>query len=515
MDNLVRREIIADARTLVIKIGTNVLSRDDDTLDVDRISQIAEQIHRVRQTGPASRPGFQRRHRGRNRPVRPQTASERPAPPAGRRRHRSGLLNSSLRRLPAQARLPRGPTPAHRQRLQEPHAVSQRPQHAAHAVRIQSGPDRQRKRHGERGRNQVRRQRPTGRHGHRPVARAAADYSVRRRRTLQRRSQIARQQNHSARRRMERFAPGTRQPHPQPAGHRRHAIQARGRPHGHQRGRKRDHRQRHPAQRHRRNHGRQGSRHPFFGQGQGSARPGSAGSASPSAPKAASSSTTVPARRSKNRANRCWPSASPPSKATSPKAKSSPSSTAAETSSPAASPTTTPTTPAPSPANGPKKSSRPSAACPTRKSSTATTSWSRPEFFVSTSRSLLSLTNFCTLFWLFWGAQKGDFFGVHPKKVHMQNRSQLSCRTKQRLEALHGVQLASRRRSPGQVSGPQGSTQKAGLFWAPPQKTFRPMAEAKDSAPPPRQSPKNPPPDFFRRHEKNCQSDLREAGSAR
>jgi glutamate 5-kinase len=51
MDNLVRREIIADARTLVIKIGTNVLSRDDDTLDVDRISQIAEQIHRVRQTG--------------------------------------------------------------------------------------------------------------------------------------------------------------------------------------------------------------------------------------------------------------------------------------------------------------------------------------------------------------------------------------------------------------------------------------------------------------------------------
>jgi len=51
MDNLVRREIIADARTFVIKIGTNVLSRDDDTLDVDRIGQFAEQIHRVRETG--------------------------------------------------------------------------------------------------------------------------------------------------------------------------------------------------------------------------------------------------------------------------------------------------------------------------------------------------------------------------------------------------------------------------------------------------------------------------------
>ncbi len=51
MDNLVRREIIADARTLVIKIGTNVLSRADDTIDADRIAHFAEQIHRVRQTG--------------------------------------------------------------------------------------------------------------------------------------------------------------------------------------------------------------------------------------------------------------------------------------------------------------------------------------------------------------------------------------------------------------------------------------------------------------------------------
>jgi glutamate 5-kinase len=51
MDNLVRREIIALAKTLVIKVGTNVLSRPDDTLDVDRIAELAEQIHRVRQTG--------------------------------------------------------------------------------------------------------------------------------------------------------------------------------------------------------------------------------------------------------------------------------------------------------------------------------------------------------------------------------------------------------------------------------------------------------------------------------
>lgn len=51
MVNLVRREVIESARTLVIKIGTNVLSRADDSLDVDRIQMLAEQIHRVRETG--------------------------------------------------------------------------------------------------------------------------------------------------------------------------------------------------------------------------------------------------------------------------------------------------------------------------------------------------------------------------------------------------------------------------------------------------------------------------------
>ena len=51
MDNLVRREVIETAKTLVVKIGTNVLSKDDDTLDGARIADLAEQIFRVRQTG--------------------------------------------------------------------------------------------------------------------------------------------------------------------------------------------------------------------------------------------------------------------------------------------------------------------------------------------------------------------------------------------------------------------------------------------------------------------------------
>ena len=51
MLNLVRREVVESARTIVIKVGTNVLSREDDTLDVELIGALAEQIHRIRRTG--------------------------------------------------------------------------------------------------------------------------------------------------------------------------------------------------------------------------------------------------------------------------------------------------------------------------------------------------------------------------------------------------------------------------------------------------------------------------------
>ncbi|MCA9075107.1 MAG: glutamate 5-kinase [Planctomycetaceae bacterium] len=51
MQNLVRQEVIAAARTLVVKIGTNVLSCDDDSLNRDRIAALCEQIDRVRKTG--------------------------------------------------------------------------------------------------------------------------------------------------------------------------------------------------------------------------------------------------------------------------------------------------------------------------------------------------------------------------------------------------------------------------------------------------------------------------------
>ena len=47
----VRQEIVALAKTLVIKVGSSVLAAADGTLNHDRLRALAEQIHRIRQTG--------------------------------------------------------------------------------------------------------------------------------------------------------------------------------------------------------------------------------------------------------------------------------------------------------------------------------------------------------------------------------------------------------------------------------------------------------------------------------
>ncbi|MGC1274160.1 MAG: glutamate 5-kinase [Planctomycetaceae bacterium] len=51
MKSLIRREVIETAETVVVKVGTNALSRDDDTLDEERIAGLARQIARIRSTG--------------------------------------------------------------------------------------------------------------------------------------------------------------------------------------------------------------------------------------------------------------------------------------------------------------------------------------------------------------------------------------------------------------------------------------------------------------------------------
>ena len=46
-----RREVLDRVKTPVVKVGTNVLSTDDDRLDADRIAALAEQLHRICESG--------------------------------------------------------------------------------------------------------------------------------------------------------------------------------------------------------------------------------------------------------------------------------------------------------------------------------------------------------------------------------------------------------------------------------------------------------------------------------
>jgi glutamate 5-kinase len=51
MQDLVRQEVFQASKTVIVKIGTNVLTTETDRLDLDRIQCIADQIHRIQETG--------------------------------------------------------------------------------------------------------------------------------------------------------------------------------------------------------------------------------------------------------------------------------------------------------------------------------------------------------------------------------------------------------------------------------------------------------------------------------
>jgi glutamate 5-kinase len=51
MPDLLRQEIAATATTIIVKVGTRVLTRDDGQLNEDRIAQLAEQMHAILATG--------------------------------------------------------------------------------------------------------------------------------------------------------------------------------------------------------------------------------------------------------------------------------------------------------------------------------------------------------------------------------------------------------------------------------------------------------------------------------
>jgi glutamate 5-kinase len=49
--DLVRREVIDTAKTLVVKVGTNVISHPDSTLDLERIGSLVDAVRRILETG--------------------------------------------------------------------------------------------------------------------------------------------------------------------------------------------------------------------------------------------------------------------------------------------------------------------------------------------------------------------------------------------------------------------------------------------------------------------------------
>lgn len=51
MLDAVRREVFSGCRTVIIKIGSNVLTQDDDQLDTSCLDRLSRQIHRIRESG--------------------------------------------------------------------------------------------------------------------------------------------------------------------------------------------------------------------------------------------------------------------------------------------------------------------------------------------------------------------------------------------------------------------------------------------------------------------------------
>jgi glutamate 5-kinase len=51
MQDLVRQEVFQASKSVIVKIGTNVLTTDNDRLDLNRIQCIADQIHRIQESG--------------------------------------------------------------------------------------------------------------------------------------------------------------------------------------------------------------------------------------------------------------------------------------------------------------------------------------------------------------------------------------------------------------------------------------------------------------------------------
>ena len=186
MTDLLRQEIAALATTIVVKVGTRVLTRDDGQLNEDRIAQLAEQVHAVRASGRKVVLVSSGAGRGRHGTAGTENSPHRPGPSASGGRHRPEPAGRGLRAGPLDPRPSRRPGAADRRGPGTSHPLPQRPQHAGHPARTGGRADHQRERHRQRRgtADHLRRQRPPGGHRDQPAPGAAAGAAVRRGRAV-------------------------------------------------------------------------------------------------------------------------------------------------------------------------------------------------------------------------------------------------------------------------------------------------------------------------------------------
>ena len=152
MTDLLRQEIAAVAETVVVKVGTRVLTHPDGTLNEDRIAILAEELSEVRRSGrhvalvSSGAVGAGMSQLGLSQ--RPTDVAQLQAVAAIGQTKLIEAYDRTFRKT----RPPRRSSPAHGRRPGRSSTLPERPQHAADAAAIRRHSDHQRKRHGGRGR---------------------------------------------------------------------------------------------------------------------------------------------------------------------------------------------------------------------------------------------------------------------------------------------------------------------------------------------------------------------------
>ncbi len=171
MTDIVRQEIAATATTMVVKVGTRVLTSGTGSLNYERIGELAQELHDVMSTkrkvvlvpkavGSGHGAGWGLRER----PT--ELAQLQAVAAAGQ-----SLLVEAYERSSSKDTAAMPPRSSRsRPRSRSPQTLFERPQHALCPAGIRCSADHQRERHDQRGRapDDLRRQRPAGGDRHKP-----------------------------------------------------------------------------------------------------------------------------------------------------------------------------------------------------------------------------------------------------------------------------------------------------------------------------------------------------------